>query len=887
MSNDGSQNQGDYKIFLCSTCVYIQHSQCNKLLSIEHFGCKVTEIKSGENNNVKIYATIKAFAILGILKINSHNFLVIVKSSEYICNLEGSYIYKVKEADFISLSEDRNGTHFPPELHTTLSGMKNFLTLGFFYSFTYDLTNSQQRLSKFESSYNINNTEKKFFWNFNLYKSFKEMNVEKIWMTFMICGYVGYIKNFVNDTEVEIYLISRRSVNHTGTRYNTRGIDDAGHVANCCETEQIVKVGDYIISGVQFRGSVPVFFQQTGMTAQTQITRSQEMTSPAFLRHIEEIQTFYQKIFCINLMNATKPWEQIITLNYETQIKMNKLKCYKYNFFDYQNETKGDNYENLDNFIGSITGLLNIFKFFCQNTKTKEIPKEQTGIVRTNCLDCLDRTNIIQTRLGWKMLELQLAFLNISTEVFQINFMKIDKDKDLLYPLLPSFKELWRENGDFISIQYAGTESTHSNVTKTGSFGIYDRIQVSVNRFYQGTFADEFKQQCIDYFLQNYDDPLLLISHIEEKLKEMENKYVEIEEIMLYIGCWNTGAIDIKDDMDLSEWLCPIKDMPKPDFIIICLQEIVSLNAKNIMISSNSMKVDKWRSVITKNISKIDKYIYVQTLDLVGIFLIVFVKEKLISKIKNLDSVIIKTGMMGTLGNKGSCLIRFNYNDTSLVLSGCHLSADNNKNRIQEFNNILAQNFVKDNKKKDLKFKEHDIQFVFGDLNFRLDLEEYTAKMLINSKQYNDLLVHDQLCKAKHVNSSLIEFTEGPITFDPTYKYDIGSDNYDTSKKKRTPAWCDRILFRNTELIDVLCYNRVNYYQSDHRPIYGIYRVKTKKVKEEEKQKIINELKEKMTREVTIKDDFKQFISENFIEKTKKSNNNQPIFSKENSKDEK
>lgn len=206
--------------------------------------------------------------------------------------------------------------------------------------------------------------------------------------------------------KLNFYLLSRRSVNHTGTRYLTRGIDDNGNVANFVETEQIIKYGKHIMSFIQIRGSVPIFFQQTGVTAQTEITRTPELTSAAFIKHIEDVkQNYFPMIFMINLMNFYKPNEQIITQNFEHQIKLNKLKALKYIFWDFQNECKSDNYENIDKLINNLLSVLNIFKFHCEDMNTGEIVKEQAGIIRTNCLDCLDRTNVIQTRLAWKVLE--------------------------------------------------------------------------------------------------------------------------------------------------------------------------------------------------------------------------------------------------------------------------------------------------------------------------------------------------------------------------------------------------------------------------------------------------------------------------------------------------
>jgi hypothetical protein len=70
---------------------------------------------------------------------------------------------------------------------------------------------------------------------------------------------------------------------------------------------------------------------------------------------------------------------------------------------------------------------------------------------------------------------------------------------------MESFKEIWGDNGDFISIQYAGTASTHTTVTKNGKhtfLGLFQHGLVSITRFYQGSFEDGFKQKCYDMFLQ-------------------------------------------------------------------------------------------------------------------------------------------------------------------------------------------------------------------------------------------------------------------------------------------------------------------------------------------------------------------------------------------------
>jgi len=85
------------------------------------------------------------------------------------------------------------------------------------------------------------------------------------------------------------------------------------------------------------------------------------------------------------------------------------------------------------------------------------------------------------------------------------------------------------------------------------------------------------------------------------------------------------------------------------------------------------------------------------------------------------------------------------------------------------------------------------------------------------------LLEEDQLSIAMHQNAAFSSYKEGPLTFRPTYRYDVGTDNYDTSEKQRIPAWTDRILYRGIP-ISLSVYNRAELRGSDHRPVFGIYK---------------------------------------------------------------
>ena len=212
--------------------------------------------------------------------------------------------------------------------------------------------------------------------------------------------------------------------------------------------------------------------------------------------------------------------------------------------------------------------------------------------------------------------------MNVNTEpIFGVRFINTPKEAKI-HPLMQKFKDLWAENGDYISIQYAGTASTSTSVTKNGKQGFLGYFQhglVSITRFYQGSFEDNFKQKCIDITLQKYNSNnigiylfnLVYNPVISEELSKQSEKYIQNDQISVFIGTWNVAASSFNGSK-LLDWLLPLKD-EKPhdlyiDLYIIGLQEIVSLNATNILLVSNNSKVDMWRNLISSTLESLDKY---------------------------------------------------------------------------------------------------------------------------------------------------------------------------------------------------------------------------------------------------------------------------------------
>lgn len=262
-------------------------------------------------------------------------------------------------------------------------------------------------------------------------------------------------------------------------------------------------------------------------------------------------------------------------------------------------------------------------------------------------------------------------------------------------------------------------------------------------------------------------------------------------------------------------------------------------------------------------------YIVQHTENLVGLFSCVFVRKELIPSMKDVAITTVKRGMNGLYGNKGAIVARFVVEDSSICFINCHLAAgqEHKRARNRDLVAILEEKSVFTASADGLGYvgggdgsmiSDHEVCFVRklnqaalmktlillqlnGDLNYRIDLRREAVVSSIKSGEISYLLQHDQLLKEMTTNPGfrLQSFTEPPITFAPTYKYDRRSDEYDTSEKRRTPAWCDRILHRtrDPERVRNIFYRRYEPNISDHRPVCGGYVVEIKKVQHAERAK--------------------------------------------------
>jgi hypothetical protein len=135
----------------------------------------------------------------------------------------------------------------------------------------------------------------------------------------------------------------------------------------------------------------------------------------------------------------------------------------RYQFYDFHEECKNNRFENSERLLDQLAGVIDAFGFTCYDFTQEKFLREQTGVMRTNCLDCLDRTNYVQSRLALRALRTFLGqFVGRETHELIEEKRLLDLPVNEEYPLLGGFSALWADNGDSISLLYTGIPSTHT-----------------------------------------------------------------------------------------------------------------------------------------------------------------------------------------------------------------------------------------------------------------------------------------------------------------------------------------------------------------------------------------------------------------------------------------
>ncbi|XP_026986383.1 inositol polyphosphate 5-phosphatase K isoform X2 [Sagmatias obliquidens] len=261
--------------------------------------------------------------------------------------------------------------------------------------------------------------------------------------------------------------------------------------------------------------------------------------------------------------------------------------------------------------------------------------------------------------------------------------------------------------------------------------------------------------------------------------------------LSIHVVTWNVASAapppDLSDLLQLNNLNLNL------DVYVIGLQE---MNCGIMSLLSDTAFEDPWSSFFMDVLSPLS-FVKVSSVRMQGLLLLIFAKYQHLPFIQILSTKSTPTGLFGYWGNKGGVKIFLKFYGYYVSIVNCHLPPHvaNNDQRLEHFDRILEmQNFEAQDVPNIL---DHDLILWFGDMNFRIeDFGLHFVRESIKNRCYSDLWEKDQLSIAKRHDPLLREFQEGPLLFPPTYKFDKNSSNYDTSEKKRKPAWTDRILWR-------------------------------------------------------------------------------------------
>ena len=128
-----------------------------------------------------------------------------------------------------------------------------------------------------------------------------------------------------------------------------------------------------------------------------------------------------------------------------------------------------------------------------------------------------------------------------------------------------------------------------------------------------------------------------------------------------------------------------------------------------------------------------------------GNFIGLFAKRCILRKIKEPYVCQVKTGAGGMTKNKGSCALRFRIDETSFAFLNCHLASGNGEihKRTEMVRTILHEAFLK--AKSLPRSLAHNCVFLFGDLNFRVNLSNEVVRSAIKDKRIEHILQYDEL----------------------------------------------------------------------------------------------------------------------------------------------
>ena len=341
----------------------------------------------------------------------------------------------------------------------------------------------------------------------------------------------------------------------------------------------------------------------------------------------------------------------------------------------------------------------------------------------------------------------------------------------------------------------------------------------------------------------------------EETLKHSTK--VDNSEITVSVVTWNLAELSPSDEEAYFMKKFRSSNEKGSDLVLFGYQETENTKPRR----NEGSRSREIRRIMIHMLGK--KYVPIAMHSLGGVQMALFCKKTLLCDLEHVSLADVALGIGNVFHNKGGIGAfvqlrarnpegRSHTNNRAksvkMLLVVCHLAAHVKKmdarnadywRLISELESKAPPSFLRPSTNPGLNGGEHllssmDHVIIAGDLNYRIDLPREEVEKIVLDMESGDydakddssrhrlkLLRHDQLLKTISQGSAFKDMVEGEIKFAPTFKYDKGTNTYDSSHKLRIPAWTDRILFRpfGVRVQEYDCVPEAIH--SDHRPVYA------------------------------------------------------------------
>lgn len=537
-------------------------------------------LNSGNASSGGLHNILTCCGIIGLVRFTANYYISVITKRSIVALLGGHYIYHIENTKLIPLlssvpqkKRDRNSG----EEARYLAIWQNMeLNKTFYYANTYDITHTlQHNLTSADAPQDrfMGRFNEMFVWNhYLLHTAFSTIRQHANWCVPLIHGFIDQAKLMILGKPVYVTLIARRSRHFAGARFLKRGANEQGHVANDVESEQIVSealttpfhrpdgtLNSQYTSFVQHRGSIPLNWSQPVDGVNPKPPIELNVIDPFFTAAALHFDNMFERygspIFVINLIKQRErtPRETLLLaeftqmIQYLNQFLPEKHKL-QYIAWDMSRASKSRDQkviERLEDIASETIVKTGIFH-------SGRTPTVQSGVARTNCIDCLDRTNAAQFVIGKHALSVQLHALGLVQSPQDIKF-----DCDAVSMII----EMFHDHGDTIALQYGGSHlvNTMETYRKINQWSSHSRDMIeSIKRFYHNSFLDAQRQDAINLFLGNFKVP---DAHLGgQRLWEMGNDYrLHFNDSTLFEGhrnyqLWWTPR-NLKDTQVISKML--------------------------------------------------------------------------------------------------------------------------------------------------------------------------------------------------------------------------------------------------------------------------------------------------------------------------------------------